>query len=349
MTTTKTTLFAALTLALGALATGCAAEVTEDGGDGSGSGVGTGSDDAPKASDVSGTYRMQSQFDIATNMPGKIGEIGNQFIAATDDPDDPTNWMLDQIINNTSGTTKTFLQNAKPFVAGYLNDRLLDWAPDFFSTMVVLGNDFGEMTKHFGLVESLEISKSGESYMSTHTVTGAHFKIDNQEADYMFADYGTENVSVAGVGVTLDATGRLGIADHTVPLSYGKVLRIGLDAAIIPMLDSSATDLNSLFAAKIDCYLVGQYIAEAIGFGSASTYNGACAAGLNASANYLYSKIADIDSDALEFGLAGTARAVDSNNDGKADKLQTGTWAGELSYAGTPAPLAAATFFGERQ
>src|SRR5438105_1389915 len=64
---------------------------------GSGSG-GSGGDDTPKPLDATGKYAMQSQFDIATNMPGTVGTVVNQFIAATDDPDDPTKWILDQII-----------------------------------------------------------------------------------------------------------------------------------------------------------------------------------------------------------------------------------------------------------
>ncbi len=59
-------------------------------------------------------------------------------------------------------------------------------------------------------------------------------------------------------------------------------------------------------------------------------------------------KIAAIDSSALEFDLTGTAKAVDTNHDYQADALQTGKWTGTLSYAGTPAPLATATFTGAR-
>ena len=54
--------------------------------------------------------------------------------------------------------------------------------------------------------------------------------------------------------------------------------------------------------------------------------------------------------DKIESGMDKAAHTVDSKTGGKyTDKIQTGTWAGQLSYSGTPAPLAAATFFGERQ
>ena len=56
----------------------------------------------------------------------------------------------------------------------------------------------------------------------------------------------------------------------------------------------------------------------------------------------------NIDAAALEFGLTGTARGVDKNRDGKMDDILTGAWTGSVSYAGTPAPLSTAKFFGAR-
>ena len=58
------------------------------------------------------------------------------------------------------------------------------------------------MSKHFGLVETLAVTGSGSSYMSVHTVTGAHFKIDTQEQDFAFSDFSVANVVVNQVGVT---------------------------------------------------------------------------------------------------------------------------------------------------
>jgi hypothetical protein len=136
-------------------------------------------------------------------------------------------------------------------------------------------------------------------------------------------------------------------------LPYGGIIHIGLDAAIIPMVDSNAHNLGQLFADKIDCAAVGQYINDALvsnfGFGPGATaMQAACSAGLTAGANAIYAKIDAISSTALEFDTDGTAKATDTNHDYKVDALQTGKWEGTLSYAGTPAPLAPATFNGAR-
>jgi len=351
---TRTNLIAALAFALVA---GCAGDAPNSGDDGDGGGGdgggGDGGGDPTQPLDASGKYQLQSKFDLATNAPGTAGDVARAIIDMTDNSDDPANYILTQLINQTSGTVKSLLNTAKPFIAGYLNQQLLDIAPDFVPVMVQVGNDFGDVAKGFGLNSTLEVSGSGGAYTATHTVLGAHFKINNVETDYTFAQYGIQNTVVNGVGVTVDPTGKLSLADHKVPLSYGAVLRVALDAAIIPSIDPSASNLQQLLADMVDCNAVGFYVEDAIeqvfGFGpGAGVFTGACTLGLNAGATFVYSKISSIDSAALELGLAGTAKIIDKTGDRKLDTIQTGQWTGNATYAGTPAPLAAATFFGAR-
>ncbi len=335
-----------LLLALGASAAGCATSPTvdDDDGDGSGSGSGSGSDAVPLTAE--GKYAMVSQFDIATNMPGTAGQVINQIIDATDSPDDPTHWILDQLIAQLpAGSIKNTLQSSVPFVAGYLNDRLLDVAPDFVTTLRDLGNKFGQIARKFGTLETLEIGANGQA---AKTVTGLHFSVDTLELDYAFKDYNIADVAVPSVAVTLEPSGRLSIGEHTVPLSYGKVMRIALDEMVIPMINPSAVTLEDVLKDVVDCHAVGQYVYEAIDIGSPSTFETACLAGLKGGSNAVYAQMAKVDTVALQFGLTGIAKAVDKNHDGKADQLQTGAWAGTLSYNGASAPLAAATFTGQR-
>lgn len=347
-------------------AAGCAASQTpgtpgQPGtGDGSGSDMGTGDGGGsgsatPTKLDASGKYSMTSTYNIAQNMPGTVGTVVNDIIAATNGPNQPTQWILDQLIGQLSnGTIKSLLQSAEPFVAGYLNDQLLSIAPSFVTTIVQVGNDFGDMAQQFGINTTLDVGGSpGAGYTAVHTATGVHFKIEGAELDFAFADYQLPNVVVNNVGVTLDQTGKLSIADHQLPLSYGSVLRIGLDAGIIPLVDPNATDLGSLFADQVDCGAVGQAIEDAIDqqFGidiGAGTWQAACSAGLSFAAQEIYTQIDKIDASALQFDQSGIAKAVDKNNDGKVDTIITGKWAGTLSYAGSPAPLASATFTGTR-
>jgi hypothetical protein len=357
--TTASNLSLALALAFGfgIATTGCAADSPDDGMGDDGTGGGGdegGGDDAPRPMDAAGKYQVRSTFDIATNAPGKVGEVSNAIIQMTNDSTDPTDWILEQIIAKMEpGTLKNFATSAKPLVAGYLNDRLLQIAPSFVGKIVKLGNNFGQMTQNFGLNETLEVAHGGGAYNATVAAIGVHFQIDNVDSDVMFADNSVAAVTASNVAVGLDAYGKLDIAEHKLPLSYGKVLHLGLDQAIIPALDPQATNLNTLLTHLVNCQAVGVAINDALveqfGIGGgAGTWQAACVAGLNYGAQQIYSKIDAIDSSALEFGLVGTSKAIDANHDGSVDTIQTGKWTGTLSYGGTPAPLASATFNGTR-
>lgn len=342
----KRNLTMSLFLMLGAAAAGCAADAPGSGDDGGG-------DDGPGMPDPDpvpltpeGKFSVQSDFDLATNMPGTAGSVINTFISATDDPDDPTKFIVDKLIEALpNGSIKNFAQSSAPFVTGYLNDRLLEVAPTFVGRIVDIGDKFGQVAHHFGTIEVLDINSAGAA---SKVVTGVHFKIDNIDLDYSFADYGLTNVKVEGLQVTLENTGKLSISQHTLGLSYGAVLKLALDQAIIPLIDPSATNLSDILHGAVNCQAVGHYVYEALDFGSASTYESACNSGLTAASNAIYAQIAHIDGSALEFGLAGTAKGIDKNRDGKMDSIQTGTWTGTLSYAGAPAPLVPAKFFGTK-
>jgi hypothetical protein len=345
----------ALALLFGAAVTGCAADApTSDDPSDPNDPNDPVDPPLPENVDASGRYQLKSSIDLAQNAPGKAGDVARIIIDATNDPDDPVNWIIDRVIDQTSGTFKSFLQGSKPFVAGYLNDRLLEIAPDFVNTMLVVGNDFGEATKTFGLTETLDVSASGDGWLATRTVMGARFKIDNVESEYAFADFGATNAVAEGVGVTVEPSGKITLADHKINLAYGQVLRIALDGAIIPAVDPSAQNLAQLFQNQVNCQVVGEAIdqacRDAFGFSpGVSTFRTACTVGLQKAADFVYGKIAEIDGSALELGVTGTAKALDKDGNNQLDTIQTGTWAGTMSYAGTPATLTGATFFGARQ
>jgi len=340
----KRNLSLSLFLVLGAAAAGCATDAPAPGDDQPVDPMNPDPDPVPLTPE--GKFSVQSDFDLAANLPGTAGTVVNYFIQATDDPDDPTRFIVEKLVAALpNGSIKNTLNGAIPFVAGYLNDRLLQVAPDFVTTIVNVGDAFGQVAHHFGTIEVMDITASGAA---VKTVQGLHFKVDNIDLDYNFKDYGMQDVKVEGLQVTLEPSGKLTIGAHKVGLKYGQVLKLALDQAIIPLIDPSAQNLGDLLTNLVNCQAVGAYVYEAIGIGSASTFESACTAGLNAAGPALYHQLDAIDGSALEFGLTGTARGIDKNRDGKMDDIATGIWAGDLKYAGTPAPLATAKFFGTK-
>ncbi|HWO26852.1 MAG TPA: hypothetical protein VNO30_49320 [Kofleriaceae bacterium] len=316
--------------------------------DDDGGGSGGGGDPAqPVPTRVAGAYALQSQFDLATSVPGTAGQVVGYIIDATDSPDDPTLFIVERLAAALpSGPIKSAVVAATPFVAGYLNDRVLEIAPAFVTRMLKLAGGLGQVTRSFGTLETLEVDAAGSA---TKVVTGLHFEIDGIAHELPFADHGLPETRVAGLAVALARTGLVTIGEHAVPLGYGQVLRLAVDRALIPMIDPAATNLGQLLRGAVSCKAVGKYVYEAIGFGSASTFEAACSSGLAAGASALYDLLSQLDGAALELRLTGQARGVDKDRDGDMDELVTGAWSGSVSYAGTPAPLAEATFFGARR
>lgn len=342
-------------LALGAAA-GCSSDPMMSGDDqpnNPGGGDDGGGDDTPRPLDATGNYRVQNTFDIASNAPGTAGDIVNAFIAMTDDPTDPSHWVLSLLIDQLdSGVIKTAAKAIEPTVAAYLNGRLEDFAPTFIDTFKLVGQDVGDITKHFGLNSQLNVAHTAtdNAYLATHTFDGAHFHIGTSDMDLKLADYGIQNIVVKDLSIGIDLQGGFTVSENKVPVPYGSIIRVGLDAAIIPLIDSGATNLDDLLEHQIDCAAVGQFVADEVGIGSPATYELACHGGLNYAATLIYQQIAKLDSSALTFDMTGTAKAVDTNSDQKVDKLNTGAWAGTLSYGTSdPTSLASATFSGTRQ
>jgi hypothetical protein len=342
-----------LSLALALAITGCATdERTYDDGDGDGSGSGSGSQEPPAPEpemQFSGGYRLSSQFDIVTNMPGNSGAFLNGLIEATDDPDDPMSWLVDKMLAQMEpGTLKDILQGAKPFVIGYLNDEVTSLAPELFATITQIGQNMEDVGKHLGLEEKLWVDVVDHSHVGKITVDGVAFTIAGTTTKHLFADHNINNVEATGVYISLDTESRFRIAQHTLPLPYGKIARLALDAAVIPAIDPSATSLQQLLSNAVNCQGVGQSVSDALGFGSASFWASACNGGLGLVANEVYGQILDMDA-VLGLNIQGVARASDTDSDYKIDKLSLGDWDGTMTYSGTDATLAdPATFTGSR-
>jgi hypothetical protein len=341
----------AFALALTGTAIGCATDAPgadpTDPGDGSGSDTNV----EPLPTTAEGTFVLHSKFDLATNLPGKVGTVVNVIISATDDSNDPVQYIYDQVIAGLpAGPIKNTLSGAGPLVTGYLNDRLLAIAPNFVTRMISLGNHFGSMAKNFGTTSTLQVTKGGAGYMSTHTTTGVEFTLvdggTQTQLQFPFTDYGMNNIRIDNVPVALESSGKLTISPHAVKVSFGQVLRIGVDEMLIPLLDPTANNLGEMLHNLVNCHQVGQAVYDAIHIGSTGAFEAACNTGLTASATFIYQKIAEIDGNALELNMTGVAKAIDRNRDGKMDDLQRGAWTGTVTYATSPAPLGTATFSG---
>ncbi len=302
------------------------------------------------ALELAGDYRLSSKFDLASGLPGTAGQVINTFIDMTDGPYDPATWVLDQVVANISnGTIRDIVDGARPGLDGILNDLLIQNTPDIVARLVQLGDSFGQVAQEFGTASTLRVHAGNDvdgALAAEHILTGLIFEIDAQRYEYALSDFGLANLS-ADVAFSYDAS-RISVGAHEFPLAYGTILMVALEQLIIPMIDDSATDLESLLAGLVDCEDVGYEISAFLGFGSPSLYEGACVLGIGYAADFVEDQIRGIDSVAMRLGIDGSARWIDNNGDRRIDVLQAGTWGGQMTYGSALAPLGTSTFRGER-
>src|SRR5687767_5031070 len=72
-------------------------------------------DEQPVPTTAEGRYTVNSEFDLATNAPGTPGQIANYFINATDEPEDPTKFLVDELIKALPDVSiKNFAMQSAP-------------------------------------------------------------------------------------------------------------------------------------------------------------------------------------------------------------------------------------------
>jgi hypothetical protein len=300
--------------------------------------------------DAQGLYRVNSTFDIVTNMPGTSGDILNGLISATTGPNAPMSWLVDQMLAQMAdGALKDALKAVKPFVIGYLNDRVTSLAPELVGTLLELGQRMEDLTKNFGVNEILDVNSVDQTFIARSTADGVRFDIDGTVKDYQFVDYDIDNVVVNDILITLDnGQSRMHIGQHDLPLPWGKIVRLGLDAAVIPAIDPTATSLTDLLDNVVNCNAVGASVQSAIGVGGSAFWASACLGGLGLAADMVYDQISDTNSK-LGMNLVGASRYTDTNNDYKIDELKFGNWTGSMKLNMVDATLAQpAAYVGKR-
>lgn len=296
----------------------------------------------PTSLSYAGSYDVESQFDLTSGLPGTAGTVINTILDMTDGPNDPATWLIDEALTAIdSGTISTVVDATRPAVDSYLNDVLLSYAPGFFTSFISVSNDVGQVARKFGLKSQLVIQELPDhSLVATHTITGVVYTIDGMRYDYTMADLGLPTPSASNIALSIDPTGRLAVADHTLPISYGHLILFALDNIVIPAIDPYSHNLNELLNGMVDCYAVGQDVSDYVGIGSPGLYTSGCQTALSAAADLIESQILGIDGTGAAFTMHGDAKPLDTNGDRTVDKLTGGLWEGQMSFGPLTSTLA---------
>lgn len=289
-----------------------------------------------------GTFAVISTFDL--HVPAAAGPALATLLAATDSPDDPSRYLIDRMIDTLpEGSVKKIAVAAAPYLAAYLNARLVDLAPRFVAGIDGLATGLARIATHVGTVETLRVDPDGTG---VRRITDLRFEVNSTTKVVALAAGGLAELAAA-VRVTLDAAGRVGISEHEHALPYGAILRLGLDRAVAPSVEPTAADLAGALGGLLDCERIGSVIADRVGLGAPALYAAACRAAMTAIASEVDARLAAIDATPLGIEVAGTATGFDDDADGTMDELRAGVWTGAVFAGQDREPIDAASFRSE--
>ncbi|HSN28480.1 MAG TPA: hypothetical protein VLT45_19475, partial [Kofleriaceae bacterium] len=79
--------------------------------------------------------------------------------AATDDPDDPSRFLVDKLISELpDGRTKTIAAELAPFLAAYLDARLAETSPRLLPGMHAVSDALASFSQELQPIEELRIA-----------------------------------------------------------------------------------------------------------------------------------------------------------------------------------------------
>ena len=295
--------------------------------------------------DIRGRYELDSDFDVINGLPGNVGNIANTFADLTDGPNDPASYVLDELLDGQTNFVANAVNALRPGIDGIVNDVIIDNAPGVVNDLLDLGNAFGQVSRQFGIVSTMDIkgdSIEANNMVAVHSIDAFSFELDGETFIFTMAELGVDREVIENITVGYDkTTGAVDFAQHTVPVNYGGFLAMALEQVIIPRIDPNASSLQELLANRIDCAGVGVSLAENVGLFGESFYEGTCEIAIEAVASIVMEELRDIDDRAqVNMLINGTATVKDPSGDGKADSMTKGQWNGAMEYIGNMGALA---------
>ncbi len=302
----------------------------------------------PPPIDPTGTFTLRTSLHLAAPLPGATSAILADVRAATDDPDDPSRFLVDKLISKLpDGRTKTIAGELAPFLAAYLDARLAETSPRLLPGMHAVSDALASFSQELQPIEELRVAPDAPPAERTapadHAATIAITGLRIGKLDVPLAVGGIPEPAVAArVSYT---AGALTVGAHRLALPYSRLVRLALDRGIIPAVDPQASDLPTLLVDLVDCDHVGETMAEGVGVGPASVYADACVIALRAVAAEWYEHLDALDGMTVDLAISGDARALDLDGDGRLDAIANGIWTGTLADVS----VAGSTFEGKRE
>jgi hypothetical protein len=343
-----------------AVAPGCATDTDEPDPKGPMTPVTPDDPNPAKPLQAEGTYVLDSAFNLEGSLAhegvgGALVEIVDTFDGATDPVAKLLDVIADKLGSAEGSKFREFLQKIELAAVAGLNAKF----PEEWKTVTNFGKSVVGAVRRFGIRGKLELASrtAGGEVKAKLTVYALTLRIEGEaEArELLLADAGVADIVVNDVPLTVDASGNVTIGEHSFGVSFGDLADVAIQQVIIPALDPSLAnepgDRLAPFLSKLvrctdpEGQTLGQLVVDSLGeeydwAGAIGTFiDTGCSTAVSWVVQVIDEKLAEKTEGALSFKVRGSARLVDENNDGTADRLAAGAWTGEVTIAGTVAPL----------
>lgn len=321
--------------ALVTLATGCAEEEAP-----ATYGEGLGTPENPIPEDEL-PYAVASRIDFTVNgaVPMQVTDATASLRTFAQNPGRTLLTMADQ--TTVQGVKAEIGTTLSANLETYLNTEI-DKARIATKTLRQLATDVVAITETSLTRFYLDSSLSMTPTKTTHSLTDLNFRPLSVDIVVPIGGLAADEL-MQHPTLTVAAAGAITLGDQVFGLAFGKHAWSGINLASTTMYGGA---VQTVFASGINCSGLAMAVAakctSTACVGHEGQLRAICEGATAAVVGQLQQRVLAIEIDEFRF-IAGTARLVDDNNDGLADRILEGTWDGELDL-GTGLRRTPATF-----
>jgi len=312
-----------------------------------GDGYGTPGNPVPQAADK-GPYAVESRIDLTVEavLPAQA-----ELVVATlrDFSTNPAHALI-TLADQAGVPAVATLYSVIP---GVIKDKLEGWVGDEINKVKIAGRPItayaGDIAaladtafSQFAVDSSLVLAPTG----AKHTLTAVDFTPAGLDVKLAISGLAGD-ILTQTPPVTLAEGGAFGLGDEHFGLNYGEYAWQAVNAVVKAEL---GTDVHDTLSNALNCPQLAHAVAAkcvlGVCVGHETELAQICQGGLDALVDQVHARFSAMRFDVLHFAT-GTARLVDDDQDGVADRIVDGTWDAELNL-GMGLRHAPATFAGSR-
>jgi len=300
-------------------------------GTGSGDDLGTPENPVPQQGDE-GPYQLASNVDLTVEaiLPAQAEAVVEQLRDFSTNPAHALITLADASGVPAVGT----LYGALP---GILKDKLEGWINGEIDKVQIAGHPVTDYAGEIAALADTALTTFGLA--SELTVDGDHATHTLTAIDFNPAGFDV-HVSLAAVPgdlltqtptITVGAAGAMTLGDQHFGLAYGEYAWRGINLAVKA---TTGADIRTTLGNAVNCPHLASVIANkcvlGVCVGHEAELTSICEGGLDALVNTVHDRLAAMRFDVFHFA-SGAGHMVDDDQDGIADRIETGTWDAELN------------------